>query len=140
MADTSTLAETVTNDSAQEELSTVTKSLTEPVCSNSFKSNFFGLNILVCDQVDLEGTTQPTLLGEIENDKVLSLSGADDVKLQVPVEISTFGDQLPPEFDPSGSTLEGLKVLQCIEWLRDRILDGSLGSEDAEMVCLFGFL
>jgi hypothetical protein len=45
-----------------------------------------------------------------------------------------FGDQLPPEFDPSGSTLEGLRVLQCIEWLRDRILDGSLGHENAEMV------
>ncbi len=45
-----------------------------------------------------------------------------------------FGVQLPPEFDPSGSTLEGLRVLQCIEWLRDRILDGGLGHENAEMV------
>ncbi len=52
------------------------------------------------------------------------------------LQSAAFGDQLPPEFDPSGSTLEGLRVLQCIEWLRDRILDGSLGHENAEMVSM----
>jgi hypothetical protein len=44
--------------------------------------------------------------------------------------------QLPPESDPSGSTLEGLRVLQCIEWLNDRIMDGSIGHDDSEMVIL----
>jgi hypothetical protein len=43
-----------------------------------------------------------------------------------------FGNRLPPEFNPSGSTLEGLRILQCIEWLRDRIIDGSLGHENEE--------
>ncbi len=41
---------------------------------------------------------------------------------------------MPPEFNQASSTIEGMKVLQCIEWLRDRIADANLGIEVIEMV------
>ncbi len=45
-----------------------------------------------------------------------------------------FGDQLPPEYDPSGSALGGLRTLLLSGWLFDRIRDGILGHENAETV------
>lgn len=51
----------------------------------------------------------------------------------------TFHDplaDLPEEFNTGESTKEGMRVLQCIEWLRDRIVDGKLGDEETEMVTI----
>ena len=44
---------------------------------------------------------------------------------------------LPPEMDPSVSTLGGLKSIQCIEWLQDRITEANLGHENPTLVCIF---
>ena len=60
----------------------------------------------------------------------------DETSSQRDVQPGAYGDPVPPEADLAGSNLEGLRVIRCIDWLRDRILDGSLGSEDAEMVHL----
>jgi hypothetical protein len=89
-----------------------------------------GTNQKVADESDSSQANQ-TVIDSVQSpqanvDSVLSTTTGTGV-----IDPSS---QLPPEFDPSGSTLEGLRVLQCIEWLRDRILEGSLGHEDAEMV------
>ena len=40
---------------------------------------------------------------------------------------------LPDEVDTADATLDGMRVLQCIEWLRDRIIDANIGTADSEM-------
>lgn len=41
---------------------------------------------------------------------------------------------LPDEYNQTNSAVEGMRVLQCIEWLRDRIIDSKFGDEETEMV------
>ena len=41
---------------------------------------------------------------------------------------------LPDEYNQSDSAVEGMRVLQCIEWLRDMIIEGKFGDEETEMV------
>ena len=40
---------------------------------------------------------------------------------------------LPEEVDPADSSLDGMRVLQCIEWIRDRVIDANITTEEAEM-------
>jgi len=40
---------------------------------------------------------------------------------------------LPGEVDVADASLDGMRVLQCIEWLRDRIIDANIGSDENEM-------
>lgn len=40
---------------------------------------------------------------------------------------------LPDEVDAADAGIEGMRVLQCIEWIRDRIIDANIGTDDSEM-------
>ena len=40
---------------------------------------------------------------------------------------------LPGEVDPAGAGLDGMRVLQCIEWIRDRVIDANIGTDDSEI-------
>ena len=77
---------------------------------------------------------QPTV--QDENNTISSLNNSEDSAgiSDASKAGAAIGSSLPAELEPSGSTLEGLRVLQCIEWLRDRIMDASLGHDDVEMV------
>ena len=41
---------------------------------------------------------------------------------------------LPAEQDPSDSALEGMRLLQCVEWIRDRLIESQLCAEDQSFV------
>jgi hypothetical protein len=85
-------------------------------------------------QIGPDAAVQSNLSANFENIQSDS-SIIEEKKSKIPADLQAgnLGEPLP-EVDLAGSNLGGLRVLRCIDWLHDRISDGNLGSEDAEMV------
>ena len=61
------------------------------------------------------------------------VAAEDDAWDQQRVSAGEAMENLPGEIDPNNSSLDGMRVLQCIEWLRDRIIDANIGTDESEM-------
>ena len=66
-----------------------------------------------------------------EGDK--AAGGSDDGEKAGHVPTGDAMANLPGEVDTADASLDGMRVLQCIEWLRDRIIDANIGSDESEM-------
>eukprot|EP00960_Hanusia_phi_P078083 768781-Hanusia_phi.AAC.7 len=63
-------------------------------------------------------------------------SPGDSVPAEISIKKNTLATtreimaDLPSEQDPSDSALEGMRLLQCVEWVRDRLIESNVCAED----------